>query len=204
MSVDPSQVAVCLVTIGDVDLAPILATVPDGCEVVVWDNSRRADYMVFGRYMAILEATRPIVFTQDDDCVVPIAEILSHYDPCVVTGNLIREDVVWRRRYHDTTLLGFGAVFDAHLPWLAFAKYARKGPLDWEFISSPGGAEVVFPMLSRCKTVLCGGEWLGEPGQEVFGRSNRMSNRPGFMEARLAWLERARRVRDELRAEGVL
>lgn len=201
---DPSQVSVCLVTIGDVDLAPILATVPAGCETVIWDNSRRTDYRVFGRYMATLEATRPVIYTQDDDCVIPIADVLAEYRPGVVTGNLIRDDPAWRARYHDTTLLGFGAVFDRELPWVAFMRWARLHPVDHEFMTSPGGAEVVFPMLSETRTVVCGGEWLGEPGQEVFGRSNRMSNQPGFLETRLGWLDRAREARDRLRKEGVL
>ena len=47
-------------------------------------------------------------------------------------------------------------------------------------MTSPGGAEVVFPMLSRTKTIFAGATWMGEPGHEVFGRPNRMSNQPGF------------------------
>jgi hypothetical protein len=111
---------------------------------------------------------------------------------------MIHEDPIWRRRYADTTLLGWGAILDRELPWQAFMRYARYHPLDLDFMTSPGGAEVVFPMLSRCKTVVAGATWLGEPGHEVFGRSNRMSNQPGFLETRLGWLDKARKVRDQL------
>jgi hypothetical protein len=114
---------------------------------------------------------------------------------------MIYDDPVWKQRYRDTTLLGWGALFDRELPWEAFMEYARHYPLDYEFMTSPGGAEVVFPMLSRTKTIVAGASWLFEGGTEVFGRSNRMSNQPGFLETRLGWLARAREVRDLIAAE---
>lgn len=207
MSLDPAQVSAVLVTIGDVDLTPILKTMPYG-EVVVWNNATRpADFRVFGRYIAIREATRPVIFFMDDDCVLSPEQhqaMLDAYEPGVVTGNMIYDDPAWRKRYHDTTLLGWGAIFDRDLPTRAFNVWRRYRPTDWDFMTSPGGAEVVFPMLSRTKTVVAGATWLGEPGQEVFGRANRMSNQPAFLERRLGWLELARHVRDRARADGVI
>ncbi len=205
--VDPTDVSLVLVTMGDVDLEQITDHCPPGFEIVVWNNGDGSlpDYKVFGRYMGILEATRPVVAFIDDDCWMSRDqwdELLAAYEPGVVTGNMIYDDPTWRRRYHDTTLLGWGAVFDRDLPWLAFMRYARLAQLDWNFMTSPGGAEVVFPMLSRCKTVVAGATWLGEPGQEVFGRGNRMSNQPDFLKTRLEWLHRARDVRDRLAREG--
>jgi len=205
MSLDPSQVSLVLVTMGDVNLAQITDHAPEEFEIVTWDNSVRTDYRVFGRYMGLLETTRPVAAFVDDDCYLTReqwGELLAAYEPGVVTGNYLRHDPVWEKRYADTTLLGFGSIFDAHLPWLAFMRYARHYPLDWEFMTSPGGAEVVFPMLSKCKSIHAGAQWLGEPGAEVFGRANRMSNQPDFMETRLRWLERAREVRDLLAKEG--
>lgn len=200
--ITPDQVSVCLVTMGDVDLRLLTNHMPPEFEIVVWDNSRRPqDWKVFGRYMAIEEASRPVIAFLDDDAYLTRDQwdvLLAEYEPGVVTGNLIHDDPVWRKRYFDTTLLGWGAVFDRNLPAIAFEKYSRYYPLDWEFKTSPGGAEVVFPMLSRCKTVVAGATWLGDPGAEVFGRSNRMSNQPGFLETRLAWLARARDVRDRI------
>lgn len=208
MSLDPAQVTAVLVTMGDVDLGEITHTMPAAYEIVVWNNATRpADFKVFGRYIAIREATRPVIFFQDDDCVLTPEQhqaMLDAYEPGVVTGNMIRDDPVWRKRYHDTTLLGWGAIFDRRLPYDAFRLWRRHRPLCWDFMTSPGGAEVVFPMLSRCKTVVAGAEWLGDPGQEVYGRKNRMSNQPAFLETRLRWLDEARYVRDRLRAEGAL
>lgn len=205
---DPSRVSAVLVTIGDVPLEPILESFPSEYEVVTWNNATRpADFRVFGRYIAIRETTRPVIFFQDDDCILSREQhhaMLAAYEPGVVTGNMIHDDPIWRKRYADTTLLGWGAIFDRELPAVAFKRYARYHPLDWDFMTSPGGAEVVFPMLSRTKTVIVGAEWIGEPGQEIFGRPNRMSNQPAFLETRLAWLDKARAVRDRLRAEGGL
>lgn len=202
MGLDPSLVSLCLVTIGDVDLAPIIENAPPEFEVPVWNNATRGiNYKVFGRYMVIPEATRPVIAFIDDDCFLTRAQwqvLLDEYEPGVVTGNLLKEDPVWRARYHDTTLLGWGSIFDRDLPTRAFERYARYHPTDWDFMTSPGGAEVVFPMLSKTKTILAGAQWLGDPGAEVFGRSNRMSNQPGFLDTRLRWIERARDVRDRL------
>ena len=128
----PDQVTLALVTIGDVDLAPILDNAPPEFEVVIWDNSSRPiDYKVFGRYMVIPEATRPVIAFLDDDAYLEPdqwAQLLAAYEPGVVTGNMIRHDPVWERRYHDTTLLGWGAIFDRDLPEVAFEKYAQVLP----------------------------------------------------------------------------
>lgn len=208
MTLDPARVSAVLVTMGDVDLTAITATMPPEFEIVVWNNATRpADFKVFGRYIGIREATRPVIAFLDDDCWLSREQwqtLLDAYEPGVVTGNMIREDPLWRSRYHDTTLLGWGAIFDRHLPGEAFRVWRRYRPTDWDFMTSPGGAEVVFPMLSRTKTVVAGATWLGDPGQEVYGRKNRMSNQPAFLERRLGWLELARWVRDRARADGVL
>lgn len=205
--ITPDKVALVLVTMGDVPLEQITDHCPPEFEIVVWNNldGSRPDYKVFGRYMGILEATRPVIAFLDDDAWLSRGqwdELLAAYEPGVVTGNFLRHDPLWERRYKDTTLLGWGAIFDRDLPWLAFCRWARHEPIDMDFFLSPGGAEVVFPMLSRCKTIFAGATWMGEPGHEVFGRSNRMSNQPDFLETRLAWLDRARRVRDQLAKEG--
>lgn len=204
MSLAPDQVSAVLVSFGDVDLTPIIETFPREYEVVIWDNARRpVDYKVFGRYMGIMEATRPVIYFQDDDCIVSDHQaFLDAYEPGVVTGNLIYEDPLWRKRYEDSTLLGWGSIFDRDLPWQAFMRYARHDVIDFNFMTSPGGAEVVFPMLSKTKTIVAGAEWLREKGGDVFGRSNRMSNQPGFTEERQMWLDKAREVRDLLEAEG--
>ena len=54
-----------LVTRGDVDLEPILATLPYE-DVVVWNNAERPfDAKTYGRFCAIEEAKNEVVYFQD-------------------------------------------------------------------------------------------------------------------------------------------
>ena len=178
-------------------MAPILNTLPPEVEPVVWDNSVEEDHGVYGRYMAIHRTTRPVIITQDDDCLVRNWEqLLEAYEPGLVVGNM-RDDPARLRFYRDTTMLGWGAIFDRELPFLAFARYARFFPITWEWMTSCG-AEITFPMLTRNRTIPVDPDWLAEGDQMVFGRSNRMSNQEGFYRARDEDLKRARHVRDAL------
>ncbi len=195
--IDPSQVSWVCPTRGDVNMEPILATIPEGAEVVLWDNSVEEDHGVYGRYMAIHRATRPVIITQDDDCLVRNwHELLERYEPGTVVGNM-RNDPPRLRFYRDTTMLGWGAIFDRELPFLAFARYSRFYPITWEWMTSCG-AEITFPMLTPNRTIPVDPEWLAQDDGMVFGRSNRMSNQEGFYRARDEDLARAREVRDRL------
>lgn len=194
------DISAVLVTRGDVDLEPIIETLPYG-EVVIWDNSKRpVDYGVFGRYVAIAETTRPLVYFQDDDCLVSChADLLAAWEPGYVVGNAF-DDAERLKRYEGTTLLGWGSLFEADLPWQTFTEYARSWPMEelWHGAPGPGGsrhrglgAEIVFPMVTPSKTITHGVTWLDEDGP-VLERENRMWKQPGFYEATRWWLERAR------------
>ncbi len=197
-----SDVSACLVTRGDVDMQPIIDTLPEGVEVVVWDNSVEDDHGVYGRYMAIHRATRPVIITQDDDCLVRNwDELLEAYRPGIVVGNM-QNDPPRLRFYNDTTMLGWGAIFDRELPFLAFARYAQFYPIDWAWMTSCG-AEITFPMLTPSRTIPIRVEWLEQDGQMVFGWKNRMSNQDGFYAARDEDLARARHVRNVLEVGGL-
>lgn len=191
------DVTAVLVTRGDVDLAPIVETLPYG-EIVVWDNAARpVDYGVFGRYVAIAEATRPLIYFQDDDCLVACHDaLLAAWEPGYVVGNAF-DDAERLRRYAGTTLLGWGSIFEADLPGRAFAEYARHYPLEelWMLTPSRGlGAEIVFPMLTPSKTITHGVTWLDQDGP-VLERPNRMWKQPTFYEDTRRWMARARALR---------
>jgi hypothetical protein len=85
------NVSAIIVTRGDVDIVPILDSLPAEWEVLVWDNGRGSisrrvskhllarivtgegelpDLAVYGRYRAIEYATNDLIYVQDDDCVV--------------------------------------------------------------------------------------------------------------------------------------
>jgi hypothetical protein len=191
------DVTAVLVTRGDVDMQPIIASLPKEYEIVVWDNSTRpVNYGVLGRYIGIFEASRPVIYFQDDDCLVHChEELLAAYEPGVVVGNAF-DDAHRLKRYEGTTLLGWGSLFDRHLPWWAFALYAKHFPLA-ELYEANLGAEIIFPMLSRTKTITHGVEWLDQDGP-VLERENRMWKQPGFYEETAFWLARGRRLRQEL------
>lgn len=188
------EVCAVLVTRGDVDMTPIIETLPYG-EVVIWDNSQRPkDRGLFGRYMAIGEATRQVIYFQDDDCIVRNHDaLLAEYEPDTVVGNF-RRDAARAAYYHDTTLLGWGSLFDRDLPWKGWSR-AGVDRLDW---SDHLALEFTWPVLVPAKKVMVdiepGGavEWLREDGADIFGRANRMSNQPGFYERIDAILKAAR------------
>jgi len=111
-----SDVTAVVVTRGGCNLAPVVeslrAFLPEA-EIAIWDNSKRLDLKVYGRYAAVLESSRPIIYTQDDDCVVDASIILHAYEPGRVVCNMPD-----RRRadYPDgIALVGWGACFDAEL-----------------------------------------------------------------------------------------
>lgn len=138
------DIAAVLVTRGDVDLQPILDSLPYP-EVVVWDNSTRPfDAKVFGRYLAILETSKPVIYIQDDDCVVHCHdELRGYYEPGRIVANMVTE-----HRAGEPPMLGWGALFDRDLPWGAFEKWLQAGyPMDRLFVGYP---ETIFTALVPC------------------------------------------------------
>lgn len=94
-------------TRGDVSLTPVLESLADFGEVIVWDNAERdEDLMCYGRFAAVAEAKHDLIFTQDDDALVPVAGLLRRYDPATpgVFANK-PESEPWR-------FLGLGALFN--------------------------------------------------------------------------------------------
>jgi len=181
-----SDVAAVLVTRGNVDLAPILETLP--YEVVVWDNSRRpADLAAFGRYVAIQETRKRVVYFQDDDCLVTCHDqLLAEYEP----GKIVANMPAHRKDYTDTVLIGWGSLFDRELPAHAFARWGRHYPssgMDFWRI----GADFVFPMLTPWKRVDLGFEHL-----PYASANDRTWRSEGYDEIKAEFLQKAREVRD--------
>lgn len=133
-----SQVTACIVTRGDVDLAPIYDTLIFD-QVVIWDNSRRPDWKCAGRYMAALEAETNYVYWQDDDTIVPAHtqwDLLAHFGSDLGLDN----DIVanWGHGdnpdgYDDLPLVGGGAIADWRAAWDCIARYGARWPLDEAF-----------------------------------------------------------------------
>lgn len=140
-------VSAIIVTRGDVDLVPILESLPGGWEVLLWINNgvlwrwapdtmrhssygqhlgHQPDLAVYGRYAAIPYAFHDLIYVQDDDCIVSDPAALaeawrvssSARCDCVV-ANMPQE---FRPHYPDSCLVGFGACFQRELPKDAFDK----------------------------------------------------------------------------------
>jgi hypothetical protein len=151
MSITIKDVSVVIPTRGDQDLTEILASLPFG-EVVVWDNSVQPDLKVYARYAAIGATTRPVILTQDDDCVLGPdvwAALLDAYEPGTVTANMSAYHQLHTR---ENVMVGFGAVFDRDLPAAAFARYPGFDLTDPVFLRC---CDIVFTALTprRCVDV---------------------------------------------------
>lgn len=118
------RVAACIPTRGDQNLDEIIASIPHDWEVCLWDNSKKQDLSVYGRYAAIELTDAPVIYTQDDDAILDPESfdvLRSAYQPAVLTANMperFRHDF-----YREHCLVGFGAIFDRDLPAKAFDRY---------------------------------------------------------------------------------
>lgn len=123
---DPSGVSAVLVTRGNVGVSEICDSIRAAGinDIVIWNNRLEHDVAVYGRYAGIERARHPVVYVQDDDCVLPpesIVDLITAYEPGVLASNM---PAPFRAHYSDSCLVGFGAVFDAELPHWAFQRFA--------------------------------------------------------------------------------
>jgi hypothetical protein len=182
----PEDVTACLITRGDVDMAPILESLPYP-NVIVWGPDR-AELHVYGRYCGMLEAKTQVVYTQDDDCVFTRhEELLAAYQPGVIVstyGHGENPD-----GYDDMALVHGGAIMDAHLPQLAFARYLSRWPLDEGFLRE---ADMVNGTITPHVHV----DLDFEIRMDIATRPNRMCNQPWQRDLKREITNRARQVRD--------
>jgi hypothetical protein len=129
--ITPKDVSAIIVTRGDVNLDPILSSLPYD-DVIVWDNSKADhDYKIFGRYAAIPEARHAVVYWQDDDVIFRNhAELLKCYQPGIAIANMDDAWVKGAGYDNNLVLFGAGSLCDAHLPQEIFSKYLETHPWD--------------------------------------------------------------------------
>lgn len=159
------NVSAVIVTRGDVDISPILGSLPFD-DIVVWDNSQREDLGLYGRYAGIAECEHDVIYVQDDDliCLRP-AELLEHYEPGSVICN-------WQGAY-DIPFPGRGAMFDRDLPAQVFDRYFEQFEMDHWFTHF--GCDGVFALLADVR--------VGDFGMEHLPHAfnpGRISASPGW------------------------
>ena len=182
-----SQVSVCLITRGDVDLAPILETLPYD-DVVIWNGRERDEQPgTYGRYRAMYEAKHDVIYLQDDDCIFRHhEELLGFYQPGVLTavyGHGENPDGL-----EDVALVHGGALVDRSVSLRAFDRYLAKWPVDEGF----------YREADMIHGVLCPSRQLDLPYEirmEIAQHPSRMCNQPWQRDLKHEITYRARSVR---------
>lgn len=188
--IDHDRVTGIVVTRGDVGSAAEESLAPLG-EVVVWNNAEKdVDLSVYGRYAAIEEATNRVVLVIDDDVALP-AETIDLLLAAYVPGKLVAiMPPEYRARYPDSALVGFGAIFDRHLPAAAFATFRAREPLvDNAWFQR--ACDIVFSMLTPRLLVDFPFEMLPHTRAP-----NRMYRQAGNTEERQRMIRLCRWIRD--------
>lgn len=207
------NVSAVIVTRGDVDLAPVLDSLPRDWEKVVWDNSQRENLAVYGRYAALEEdCEHELIYVQDDDCILenPAALVEAWAVSAWARRDFLVANMPQRFRdtgfYDDHCLVGFGACFPRDLPAKAFSRF-----LSWQnprtlaniWGEAPGldgpecmrlfarTADVVFTALTS--QILLD---LPYTDREFASAPNRMWRQPEHIAERTRMLELVRQVRD--------
>jgi hypothetical protein len=135
--VNCSEISAVIVTKGDVDLSPILESLPFE-DVVVWDNSKElVDRKVYGRYLAIPRCKHDFIYVQDDDCIVPAEDLIFKAFGTVRALALLAGMILCNipsQHHRDfygplgLSLVGWGAVF--HRKLADFSRYFAAFPCD--------------------------------------------------------------------------
>lgn len=195
MTLTPDRVSAVIVTRGNVNLNPILETLPYD-DVVVWDNSRRQDWKIYGRYVAIEEAKHDVIYFQDDDVIFTAHDaLLSAYEPGRIVANM---DARWVANcgYHDLVMVGAGSLCDRQIPAETFRRYFDMFPLDDEFLLE---CDFVLGVLAPWRRVD-----VGYRVREFVSAPDRLCMQPWQAATKQKFIDRARMIRDAPGKEGTV
>jgi hypothetical protein len=220
------KVSAIIVTRGDVNIDPVIMSLPLKWEIIEWNNLAQRAYIyaggerggggsadganlsVYGRYAAIEYASHDLIYVQDDDCIVSDPEAIidaamlwPEREETGIVANMPQE---FRPHYPDSCLVGFGACFHRDLPAKAFKRFLQPSRMD------PGGGWIGYmdsvrltsAMLRRaCDVVFTTltPRVLVDVPVEVLPYAHdegRMWKQPNHFGERTQVLEMARKVRD--------
>jgi hypothetical protein len=149
------DISAILVTRGNVDLAPIVDSLPYE-DIIVWDNSDETipDYKVFGRYAALKLAKHSVVYWQDDDIIFNRhEELLAAFNEHGGQYLISNMDQAWIEGagYGDFLgMVGAGSLCPADLPDRIFGEYFKQFPFDEDMLYEP---DFAFGVLAPFKRV---------------------------------------------------
>ncbi len=157
---------VVIPTRGDVDLSPVLDSLPPDWPVIVWNNAERStDLRVYGRYAALAEVTTEYVYTQDDDAICPAEDIVAAFTPA-----FDQDRIVLNERDGYTPWVAAGAVFRRDLPAQALQRFIDRHGLTDDVL---WWADVIVAALTPWRN-----EWFGYEMLEWATAPNRMFSQP--------------------------
>lgn len=217
------NVSACLVTKGDVDMQPVLDSLPPEWERVVWDNNGSCevyapgatqvtrvvldvpDLSVYGRYAAIEHASRELIYVADDDVIVSDPQAITdrwhdalglEWDVVLGGGVVCNMPPEFRPHYPDAGLVGFGACFHRDAPARAFDRF---GAHDFPGMSADDWPDDLFAReCDRVFTCLTPRVLVDIPKQdrEMASDPDRLWKQPEHHGSTKRMLELARQVRD--------
>lgn len=166
----------------------IIETLPYG-EVIVWDNSEREDFKIYGRFMAMKEASNEVCYSQDDDCLFRDHDaLMAAYEdgvPTYVYGHFPEEG-----GYGDLPLPCGGALIPRSVAFAAFDRYFEHYSHDqWlnyeaDFVVGP-----LYPKFRQVKLPF-------EINMDIAQADERLCNQPWQEDLKLNMTNRARAIRD--------
>jgi len=170
----PSDVTAIVVTRGDIDINPVVRSLCDFDEVIVWDNSQREDLSCYGRFAAIAEARNELIYVQDDDILVPANYLVKCWE-----GK--REILANKKPEEEWRFLGIGAIFPRDFTSV-FQNYTDRfgGGADFHRVS-----DVVFAYQHPYRSV-----WIGYGELEWSRAANRMYHQPDHYDVRITARDR--------------
>lgn len=186
----PDDVSAVLVTRGNVDMQPIINSLPYK-DIVVWDNSKRdRDLKVYGRYEAIKEAKNRVIYWQDDDVLFTNhTTLLGMYEPGKVIANMDKDWIDGAGYRGLVTMMGAGSLCDRDLPERVFARYFAAGyEIDDDFLTE---ADFAFGVIAPSKVID-----IGYSTFDYTDDADRLYTQPGQTERKWMMIERARAIRD--------
>lgn len=141
-----ADVCAVIVTRGNVDLEPILETLPYG-ETRVWNDQLEGSKGCLGRYLAAERTNKRVVYFQDDDLIFTAhKQLLERYEPGRIVCNM--PSPWYETCGYDMlrqALVGAGSLVDRQLWKAALDLYLGEYPDDQLFLDY---CDVVVGMLT--------------------------------------------------------
>ena len=190
-----TDITACIVTRGNVDLAPIIDSLIFE-RVIVWDNSTRPfDVKTYGRSLAADEADTDLVYFQDDDVIVPAQaqeQLVERHQNGVLISNM--EDTRNRREFPELTWVGWGAITDRDLYRQAFRRWQQSGGQTTTSDFRLVGCDIVFSILNPDSRRVD----LGFSHLDYALDEDRAYRTPGFQQIKHRFYEAALTLANEL------